>query len=72
MRGSEHGTVEELVMSSARTYLYGHSLAWVLPGQPARRASRPTRRNLFAAVRDAGRRTFGGRGALAVEPGGCA
>ena len=72
MRGSEHGSVEELVMSSARTYLYGHSLAWAVPGQPDSRPSRSTRRNLFAAVRDAGRVALGRRRAVAVEPAGCA
>lgn len=74
MRGSEHGSVEELVMSSARTYLYGHPLAWGASGRPPRGAvaSRPSLRNRLGTLRAAVGRRFADRGAVAVEPGGCA
>lgn len=32
MSGSQT-TIEEQVMSSARTYLFGHALAWEIPGR---------------------------------------
>ena len=59
MPGSEQ-TIEELVMSSARTYLYGHALAWNLPGETRhvggfRRPAQPSR---LARVRAAGRNAF--------------
>jgi hypothetical protein len=69
-----HTTVEESVMSSARAFLYGHPLAWSVPERPGRQgvAARSTVGSRLAAVRAAGRRAFGGRGTVAVEPGGCA
>jgi hypothetical protein len=74
MRGSEHTSVEEQVMSSARTYLYGHPLAWELPERGPRRAvaSRTSLRSRLVALRAAVARRFADAGAVAVEPGGCA
>lgn len=74
MRGSGHTSVEEQVMSSARTYLYGHPLAWELPGRGPRRevARRTSLRSRLVALRAAVARRFADAGAVAVEPGGCA
>ena len=47
-------TIEEQVMSSARTHLFGHALAWEIPGRepaPPRRAGSAGRaRTLLVAV----------------------
>lgn len=73
MRGSEQTTIEELVMSSARTYLYGHALAWDVTGQARRpgAAQRPARRGGLTRLRAAGRSALGGR-RVPVEAGQCA
>lgn len=75
MRSSEQTTIEELVMSSARTYLYGHALAWgsLERGRHTRATERPARRGLLARVRAAavGRNAVGGK-RVTVEAGGCA
>ncbi|HEY7346592.1 MAG TPA: hypothetical protein VH620_13585 [Gaiella sp.] len=74
MRGSEHTSVEEQVMSSARGYLYGHPLAWELPGRGPRREVAPSTslRTRLVALRAAVARRFADAGPVAVEPGGCA
>ena len=40
-------SIEESVLRSARSYLYGHSLAWESPGDRAGRARTSTRRRLL-------------------------
>ena len=46
-------TIEEHVMGAARSYLYGHSHAWSVPGgahrAPGGAAHRPRRRRIVAA-----------------------
>ncbi len=40
-------SIEESVLLSARSYLYGHSLAWDVPGDVAGTARTSTRRRLL-------------------------
>lgn len=52
MPGSSPTSIEELVMSSARAYLFGHARAWDVPGD-GRRPARPS-----GAARSRGRARF--------------
>ena len=62
-------SIEEWVLRSARSYLYGHSLAWDVPGDRAGRARTSARRalpRLAAALA----RARGGP-AVVADAGGC-
>lgn len=73
MSGTQHTSIEEHVMSSARGLLYGHPLAWESPGRgrtPAGAARHPRRSRLIAFL--APRRETSGNGTpVAAQTGGC-
>lgn len=73
MSGSQHTSIEELVMSSARGFLYGHPLAWDVPGsgRPSEHAGRAGLRGRLTALLGGCRGTTGGRAPVTVEAGGC-
>ena len=73
MSGSQHTSIEELVKSSARGFLYGHPLAWDVPGsgRPSAEARRATRRGRLTALVKARRGTTASRAPAMVEAGGC-
>jgi hypothetical protein len=69
-------TIEEQVMSSARTYLFGHALAWELPGRERgairSRAERQRRaRALLGAVAPRLVQSRGATGRTDASLGGC-
>ena len=73
MSGSQHTSIEELVMSSARGFLYGHPLAWDVPGRgrPSAEARRATRRGRLTALVNARRGTTASHAPAMVEARGC-
>ena len=73
MAGSQTISIEDHVMSSARGFLYGHPLAWDVPGhdRPSRHVPGVRSRVWQSAVRVVRRRADGNRGPVAVGAGDC-
>ena len=71
--GSQRTSIEELVLSSARGFLYGHPLAWDVPGSDRGLAALPgtTRRRRLTGVLAARRGATRNRAPAAAEAGSC-
>lgn len=70
MPGSQKPSIEELVMSSARMYLYGHARAWDVRGGAHRAVAPPVARGGWRARLRLERRRPAGRPA-AFGVGAC-